>query len=33
VRLLGVRNSYPVALHLRQQLVQVRQGVIMMPQP
>ncbi|KAA8728701.1 MurR/RpiR family transcriptional regulator [Ewingella americana] len=33
VRLLGFRNSYPVALHLRQQLVQVRQGVMMMPQP
>ena len=33
VRLLGFRNSYPVALHLRQQLIQVRPGVIMMPQP
>ncbi len=33
VRLLGFRNSYPVALHLRQQLIQVRQGVMMMPQP
>ncbi|NGX87222.1 MurR/RpiR family transcriptional regulator [Rahnella sp. Lac-M11] len=33
VRLLGFRNSYPVALHLRQQLIQVRAGVLMMPQP
>ncbi|GBU13571.1 rpiR family transcriptional regulator [Enterobacterales bacterium] len=33
VRLLGFRNSYPVALHLRQQLLQVRPGVLMMPQP
>lgn len=33
VRLLGFRNSYPVALHLRQQLIQVRPGVTMMPQP
>lgn len=33
VRLLGFRNSYPVALHLRQQLIQVRSGVMMMPQP
>jgi len=33
VRLLGFRNSYPVALHLRQQLIQVRSGVVMMPQP
>lgn len=33
VRLLGFRNSYPVALHLRQQLIQVRAGVVMMPQP
>lgn len=33
VRLLGFRNSYPVALHLRQQLIQVRPGVMMMPQP
>jgi len=33
VRLLGFRNSYPVALHLRQQLLQVRPGVMMMPQP
>jgi DNA-binding MurR/RpiR family transcriptional regulator len=33
VRLLGFRNSYPVALHLRQQLIQVRAGVMMMPQP
>ena len=33
VRLVGLRNSYPVALHLRQQLLQVRQQVSMMPQP
>lgn len=33
VRLLGFRNSYPVALHLRQQLIQVRPGVMIMPQP
>lgn len=33
VRLLGFRNSYPVALHLRQQLIQVRPGVMMMPLP
>lgn len=33
VHLLGFRNSYPVALHLRQQLIQVRAGVMMMPQP
>ncbi|MFZ4835017.1 MurR/RpiR family transcriptional regulator [Rouxiella sp. Mn2063] len=33
VRLLGFRNSYPVALHLRQQLIQVRAGVVMIPQP
>lgn len=33
VRLLGFRNSYPVALHLRQQLIQVRTGVMIMPQP
>jgi len=33
VRLLGFRNSYPVALHLRQQLIQVRANVVMIPQP
>lgn len=33
VRLLGLRNSYPVALHLRQQLLQVRERVMIMPQP
>jgi len=33
VRLLGLRNSYPVALHLRQQLLQVRDQVMIMPQP
>ncbi|QCR36997.1 MurR/RpiR family transcriptional regulator [Nissabacter sp. SGAir0207] len=33
VCLLGFRNSYPVALHLRQQLLQIRPGVQLMPQP
>ena len=33
VRVLVFRNSYPGALHLRQQLIQVRSGVMMMPQP
>lgn len=33
VALLGFRNSYPVALHLRQQLLQVRSDVFLMPQP
>ncbi len=33
VRILGLRNSYPVALHLRQQLLQVRNQVMLMPQP
>lgn len=30
---IGFRNSYPVALHLRQQLCQVRDGVRVAPQP
>jgi DNA-binding MurR/RpiR family transcriptional regulator len=33
VCLLGFRNSYPVALHLRQQLLQIRPGVQLVPQP
>ena len=33
VGIIGFRNSYPVALHLRQQLVQVRAGVQLLPQP
>ncbi|KAA8995622.1 MurR/RpiR family transcriptional regulator [Affinibrenneria salicis] len=31
--ILGLRNSYPVALHLRQQLLQVRSQVHMLAQP
>lgn len=31
--LVGLRNSYPVALHLRQQLMQVRGAVSLLPQP
>lgn len=31
--LLGMRNSYPVAMHLRQQLMQVREQVLLIPQP
>lgn len=33
VVVLGLRNSYPVALHLRQQLSQARTGVVLAPQP
>lgn len=33
VKLLGLRNSYPVALHWRQQLLQLRPGVELIPQP
>lgn len=33
VMLMGFRNSYPVALHLRQQLLQVREQVLIIPQP
>lgn len=29
----GLRNSYPVALHLRQQLLQIRQQIVMLTQP
>ncbi|WP_413725392.1 MurR/RpiR family transcriptional regulator [Sodalis sp. RH16] len=31
--LVGLRNSYPVAMHLRQQLLQVRSQVNLLPQP
>ncbi|WP_233968738.1 MurR/RpiR family transcriptional regulator [Pectobacterium polaris] len=31
--LIGLRNSYPVALHLRQQLLQIRQQVTLLTQP
>ncbi|KAA3666496.1 MurR/RpiR family transcriptional regulator [Pectobacterium carotovorum] len=31
--LIGLRNSYPVALHLRQQLLQIRQRVTLLTQP
>ncbi|WP_263057918.1 MurR/RpiR family transcriptional regulator [Pectobacterium sp. F1-1] len=31
--LIGLRNSYPVALHLRQQLLQIRQHVTLLAQP
>lgn len=33
VVVLGFRNSYPVALHLRQQLLQARRGVCVAPAP
>ncbi|MCU1527375.1 MAG: hypothetical protein JWP75_1138 [Frondihabitans sp.] len=33
VVVIGFRNSYPVALHLRQQLAQARDGVRLVPQP
>ncbi len=33
VVVVGLRNSYPVALHLRQQLTQVRPHVALLPQP
>ncbi|XBS68945.1 MurR/RpiR family transcriptional regulator [Acerihabitans sp. KWT182] len=31
--LVGMRNSYPVAVHLRQQLLQIRGQVSLLPQP
>jgi DNA-binding MurR/RpiR family transcriptional regulator len=31
--IIGMRNSWPVAMHLRQQLLQVRSGVSLLPQP
>ncbi|WP_345799650.1 MurR/RpiR family transcriptional regulator [Halomonas dongshanensis] len=33
VTLIGFRNSYPLAMHFRQQLVQVRDDVTLAPQP
>jgi DNA-binding MurR/RpiR family transcriptional regulator len=30
---IGYRNNYPLALHLRQQLIQVRSQVVVLPQP
>lgn len=33
VFVVGMRNAFPVALHLRQQLLQVRSGVQVLPQP
>ncbi|MCI1674613.1 MAG: MurR/RpiR family transcriptional regulator [Bifidobacterium tibiigranuli] len=33
VAILGLRNNYPMALHLREQLVQSRSNVMMLPQP
>jgi DNA-binding MurR/RpiR family transcriptional regulator len=33
VTIIGFRNSYPVALHLRQQLLQIRSKVRLLPQP
>lgn len=33
IAVIGFRNSYPIALHLRQQLQQVRASVRLLPQP
>jgi len=33
IQVIGFRNSYPVALHLRQQLLQIRGDVQILPQP
>ncbi len=33
VAILGLRNNYPMALHLREQLIQSRSNVTMLPQP
>jgi len=33
VFIIGMRNAYPVALHLRQQLLQARAHVVLLPQP
>lgn len=33
ITLIGFRNSYPVALHFRQQLLQIRSKVRLLPQP
>ncbi|KAB8310293.1 MurR/RpiR family transcriptional regulator HpxU [Erwinia endophytica] len=31
--IIGMRNAYPVALHFRQQLLQARSGIRLLPQP
>ncbi|STV74912.1 rpiR-family transcriptional regulatory protein [Klebsiella michiganensis] len=31
--IIGMRNAYPAALHLRQQLLQARGQVLVLPQP
>ena len=33
VFIIGYRNAYPLALHFRQQLMQIRNNVIVLPQP
>ncbi|MBV1787459.1 MurR/RpiR family transcriptional regulator [Marinobacterium sp. D7] len=33
IKVVGFRNSYPIALHIRQQLIQVRAGVDLAPLP
>ncbi|MCC2615720.1 MurR/RpiR family transcriptional regulator [Aestuariibacter halophilus] len=33
ITLIGFRNSYPIALHFRQQLLQIRDKVRLLPQP
>ncbi|TVQ71975.1 MAG: MurR/RpiR family transcriptional regulator [Oceanospirillales bacterium] len=33
VSVIGFRNSYPVAMHLRQQLIQIRSNVYLLPLP
>lgn len=33
VYIFGLRNSYPIALHLRQQLLQIRDHIMIIPQP
>ncbi len=33
ITIIGYRNSYPIALHFRQQLMQIRSGVRILPQP
>lgn len=33
IGIIGLRNSYPIALHLRQQLLQVRGNITLLPQP
>jgi DNA-binding MurR/RpiR family transcriptional regulator len=33
VAVVGLRNGYPIALHLREQLVQLRSGVVTLPAP